>query len=472
MVFYKLNNYTESFQAKIGEVSRKISSQIDINKEWSNQKIWRNKFESRSVADDIFIKLKESYDGMKTSKTFHQYKKHFDTFCNLIGIPKEQMIITKVKLRKGENSPNKNYVYVKYAISNKQITIPNGSSLYHMSTTDSIRELKPTFRSREESGYFYSSERVYFTIRKSLSKYCADIKRKSKITYYQPVENIRSVQIDPLVPFYTQGAVFIETSNPIKVEKIKMEKESEDISPEDQGMITETEFSSLEEFMTFYGLEFAEDDEYMEESVKGFLGTQMRSKSFNSNWKKMWLSKIESAIHVKDKSITFNSEKELKDAMEQYITISETTSYSKYKKAFKKLLSYYGYNADRCIINRIFFNKETLKSKINVGEGKYKLIVPNGTILVHVSPQKGITELQPTFRSKTKGKYLYSSKRVFFTLKKDIAPNHAGLEKQKLYRYTPKENIQTVWVDQSYPDFKTGAVYVETDYPIAVKELE
>ena len=79
-------------------------------------------------------------------------------------------------------------------------------------------------------------------------------------------------------------------------------------------------------------------------------------------------------------------------------------------------------------------NKDSERTKLSVkySKGLVKVHIPEDVYLVHVSPVKGIKELIPSFRSKVKGKYMYPSKRVFFTVKGEISKNQAGLEGQQV----------------------------------------
>jgi hypothetical protein len=54
---------------------------------------------------------------------------------------------------------------------------------------------------------------------------------------------------------------------------------------------------------------------------------------------------------------------------------------------------------------------------LNYSRGLAKVTLPEGIRLVHISPADNIQALQPSFRSKVKGKYMYPSKRIFFTIK-------------------------------------------------------
>lgn len=155
----------------------------------------------------------------------------------------------------------------------------------------------------------------------------------------------------------------------------------------------------------------------------------------------------------------------------------EKVSYSVYKKSFAAICNFMGIPKDIVMIEDMEFkkdneDKEQWKLSLRYSKGLAKVNIPEGTHLIHVSPVSDIDALIPSFRSRTKGKYLYPSKRVFFTAARDIKPSKAGLEGQKITRYTPKDHIKTVYIDPTCSDFKAGAVYVSTDIPIPVVPLE
>ena len=155
----------------------------------------------------------------------------------------------------------------------------------------------------------------------------------------------------------------------------------------------------------------------------------------------------------------------------------EKTSYSVYKRSFQAICKFMGLPSDRVIIENMIFvkdkqDKEQWELSLKYSKGLAKVTIPDGIRLIHVSPVEGIDELIPSFRSKTKGKYMYPSKRIFFTIAKDIKPTQAGLEKKKTWRYTPKSDIKTAYIDPTYADFASGAVYIETDASVPVETLE
>lgn len=151
----------------------------------------------------------------------------------------------------------------------------------------------------------------------------------------------------------------------------------------------------------------------------------------------------------------------------------EDTSYSNYKKAFRFFCKFMGLPDNKVILENIVIShhkKDVERTKLSVkySKGLVKVNIPDDIDLVHVSPVSGIKELIPSFRSKVKGKYMYPSKRVFFTVKGEIRKNQAGLEGQKINSYKTKNHFGTAYIDPTYSQYKDGCVYIETDTPIPV----
>ena len=171
-------------------------------------------------------------------------------------------------------------------------------------------------------------------------------------------------------------------------------------------------------------------------------------------------------------------DKQKEDLEKHYEKIcDEKTPYSVYKKSFQAIAKFMGVPSDKIIIEWIVFDKDKedkdqWKMSIRYSKGLAKVKIPDGVRLIHVSPVEGITALTPTFRSKTKGKFLYPDKRVFFTVAKEISNFKMGTQGQKRFKYTPKEDIKYAYIDPTYADFSDGAVYVSTNTPIPVETLE
>lgn len=168
------------------------------------------------------------------------------------------------------------------------------------------------------------------------------------------------------------------------------------------------------------------------------------------------------------------NEKQKEQLLKHYQNLTdENVSYNKYKSSFNFIAKFMGLPHDKIIIEDLKFVKDNKDKEqeivsLRYSKGLAKVTIPEGIRLIHVSPASDIKELNPAFRSKLKGRFMYPSKRCFFTVAKDIQANHAGLEGKKLSRYTPKSEIRTAYIDPTYADFGSGSVYIETDVPIPV----
>ena len=149
-----------------------------------------------------------------------KYIKAFRKLTSMLGIPSDNCVITKMNFNDKTNS-----IDCKYSCDTERITIPAGKMLFHK-TIAKIKgnELKPTFRSNTY-GYLYSSKRVYFSIHNNMPNITADLPTGKKTLLYTPKETIRSAFVDPLLPSYQLGAVFVDTDYPISVKQVNVEKE-------------------------------------------------------------------------------------------------------------------------------------------------------------------------------------------------------------------------------------------------------
>lgn len=182
---------------------------------------------------------------------------------------------------------------------------------------------------------------------------------------------------------------------------------------------------------------------------------------------------------VKHKWIYRYIDNKQKEQLEKHYKVltDENTNYSTYKKSFSFICKFIGIPKDQVIIENMVFTKDKIDKEqweiaIKYSKGLAKVKIPDNIKLIHISPVKGIEKLIPSFRSKTKGKYMYPSKRVFFTIAKDIKPTKAGLENTERHRYTPKDSVNYAYIDPTYSDYASGAVYVDTENPIPVETFE
>lgn len=245
-------------------------------------------------------------------------------------------------------------------------------------------------------------------------------------------------------------------------------------SQRDELLKTLNDTYSLPSFCESFGLIPVDESTIIFESIKAELGKMIRDKLDMKVIRSAWEDVASKFTHKwVGETLDENEKKMLTDAYD--VLKKENLSFMEYKKNFAKIARFVGLSTDDIILENVVFSKdeESGKDKIAVrySKGKQQVIIPNGTCLLHVSPVANIRELRPAFRSKTVGKYMYPSPRCFFTLGREIKPTQAGLENKTTYKYTPVDTIRTAYIDPTYTDYNTGAVYIETSLPIKVMDF-
>ena len=211
--------YQESIAGLIGTIARDSKSKKEHIKKWGLKQVKPLEYSNNNVSDKDFEEFEECIKKMQTVESYSSYKKYYDKLSKKMGINPSKYI--QYKLTKGEK--DKNSVYFKYFNVNKKVNIPNGCGLYHISPCPTRKELKPTFRGKPPRCYFYSTPRVYCTIKENMGKGYAQFKGSQKnvqTTKYKVIENIQSATLDDRIGNVFSGAVYIETRFPIKVKKV------------------------------------------------------------------------------------------------------------------------------------------------------------------------------------------------------------------------------------------------------------
>lgn len=463
--------YSESVKSKIGYKTQQRNDMKALKDFWNRtaiRTIVPKVYYTTAMTDEKFMAVKEAFEGMrKENIRMSEYMKHFMTVSKICHIPPHECIIRKYTLKKGKH--DKNSVWIEFATAGTKLTIPSGCKLYHKSPIGTLPYLQPQFRGRSAKGHLYSSPRVYCSIHRDMGKSHADIVKGDNAYTYEVVENIKYVYVDPLVPFHMTGAIYISTNHPIKIkrlDKIIAENNKKGIAEStDDPVIEGPTFASLDEFVQYYGLEYADDTIEESSGLKSDVGKKIQHTTDLKAVKKAWNIAAKKFDHKSmKKKINVIQRKKLNDA---YEIMKKTTQYSEYKPKFDEVCKFFGLTPDHVIIEHLHIGKDT--AKIDYSAGVQKVVIPAGTRLIHVSPVNDITALKPTFKSKVSGAYMYSSNRCFFTLAKDIPANKAGLEGQTVTKYTPVETIRTAYIDQACTSYGMGAVYVDSNYPIKVR---
>lgn len=216
-------------------------------------------------------------------------------------------------------------------------------------------------------------------------------------------------------------------------------------------------------------------DCYNESVIDDFKDKVISVKDLWDQWKKSTKS------FVKHKWIYRYVNDKQKAQLEKHYEVlkNQDTNYSTYKRSFAAICKFVGLPTDTIILENVIFKKDDVDKEMNImavkySKGKVKVTIPDGVKLIHTHVANDgvkIDNLIPAFRSKTVGKYMYPSKRCFFTCIKPINNNKAGM-KGAVNKYTPKQPITTAYIDPTYPDFGSNSVYVETDIPIPMENYK
>lgn len=209
----------ESLSGKLGQFIRSFDANKDFFKKWTSNKgkYYTNEYHNKDVDDETFAEAKKCIVILQKSSNYAEYKKAFEKLANLLLMNPKGLTIRKWRFA---TKNGKNEIYIQYVNTRQKITIPNGTLLYHKSSVDGIKELNPSFRSKGNSGYLYDTPRVYLTMNKNMPKWWADYRNGEDVYVYVTKENIRSAYVDPLLPVFGIGAIYIETKLPVPVQKI------------------------------------------------------------------------------------------------------------------------------------------------------------------------------------------------------------------------------------------------------------
>ena len=422
------------------------------------------------VSETEYNKIKALVQAMREEDDYKKYHRMFIRFCKIFHIPYNGTIVCDHIEKK--NKMGTYTLSITWSNNTNKITLPEGYSLYHVSPVAGIKELIPTFKGKKQKGYLYDKPRIYFSIKKHMPKFNADLVGKDAMGTHQYVakKEIREVYVDPIVwaPFY--GAVYIETNQPVPVEEVNLKPQTS----EQKQQADEAKNESILNFIYENGLEVCVDDvdTTINEGILNVVTQQFKKFKDFAELKAFW--------NKKQKLFRSNvwDEREVSDEdFEMYKQCYETlckpdVKYGDYKRAFMKLCRLFGVYYDSTILETLRFteDKKTGKKKIicRYSTGVVKVKLPDEVELKHVSPASDIDKLNPTYRSKTTGRFFYPNPRVYFTIKKQIAANKAGLEGAKLTSYKPKERIDTCYIDPTYTKISDGAVFVPTTSPIPV----
>lgn len=169
---------------------------------------------------------------MRAELNLKKYQKAYREFTRTIGIPSEHIDIRYIRWKKLENGDWQ--CSLEYRYNKSPIRLPEGLTLYHVTTRDNLKYLYPTFKGKRigedkaphmnGTGELYSSPRVYFSIRKTILPGVAGLKtsKTNSATYlYEAVDNLNGrVYVDKATAPFINGAVYVESDEPIRVKRV------------------------------------------------------------------------------------------------------------------------------------------------------------------------------------------------------------------------------------------------------------
>lgn len=152
----------------------------------------------------------------------------------------------------------------------------------------------------------------------------------------------------------------------------------------------------------------------------------------------------------------------------------QNNDYAEYKKAFDKFCTLCHFTPKGVVITKTELKRG--EEDRNFVEVEYafntkKIKLPEGTKLYHISKVPGIKALEPQFRGKSERGYLYDKPRIYFTIRKNMPKFLADYKSsEKMYKYVASPNITEVYVDPLVSLKAQGAVYIETNKPIPIRD--
>lgn len=213
----------ESISSTFGELSRSVSDMDHIKKTWNSI---ISKFTRKTVEKVVPKKeakyLIDLYKNMLSDDKYLTYKSKFNKLCKAFGIPNNETIIESFKIGNVNGDPESMKIVLKYSHGRKRVIIPNGLCLIHNGESENVKELKPSFRAKNNGKLMYSTQRCYF----KLGKEKKIVSSNSDSKKFTPKETFQTAYIDPISANFDNSAVYIDTSQPIKMMKFsdKMKK--------------------------------------------------------------------------------------------------------------------------------------------------------------------------------------------------------------------------------------------------------
>lgn len=212
-------------------------------------------------------------------------------------------------------------------------------------------------------------------------------------------------------------------------------------------------------------------DNFKSEKIENFKKKLAASKDLKNQWAKLTKSMV--THKWIERYVTQAQENMIKKYLD--IMNKDDIDFSHYRLAFVQICKFFGLPNKGVIIEWLEFQDKANEGRVascRYSKGVSRVNIPENVKLTHFSPVDKLTELNPSFKSKTKGKFFYDSPRVYFTVKERLNPFKFGIDsKQTRYVYQTDANIPVAYIDPTYILFKDRCVFVETKNPIKVHRV-
>jgi hypothetical protein len=215
------------------------------------------------------------------------------------------------------------------------------------------------------------------------------------------------------------------------------------------------------------------DNKVVKESVASAIGKRIREKKQLGMVKKIYGPYNNKCLEYDNNNVSDSDYEKIKECMEK---CKSTNQWVIYKKYFKELTSLCGLNPSVIVEYKCEKGDEPNKNHVYMKyENKNKTVpIPQGYRLWHYCPVPNLRELEPHFRGKAPRYYLYSSPRIYCTIKefmpRGFAQYKGAMKKVQTTKYVIDEKFNTAVLDDRIGSWASGAVYIETLFPVKVKK--
>ena len=272
-------------------------------------------------------------------------------------------------------------------------------------------------------------------------------------------EYFTDIAIDIIESSYTYDTIF---------EKLEYELDNGEITLEDADRLNDFAYEK------YILKSVPSDDILFEESILSSIVERTRKMADHKRHVSVWGTTKNEPIVYENNNIT---DKDYNKIVSLIKSMKTDKVYPVYKKHFTSLCSILNIKPS-VIIEYKYKKGEKDKNWVYMRyEHKNKTVdIPNGSGLYHMSPADNIKELKPQFRGKAPRNYFYATPRVYLTIKKDMAKGYAQFKGSQsdvqVTRYKVCENIRSAVLDDRIGNINSGAVYVETQFPIRVEKIK